>query len=99
MGHGAFGAVYLGYDTQLDRQVAIKAPLLRARELSKPDVEESFLQEARQLAQLTHPNIVTVYDVGVDDGVCYIVSDYLDPALATVPRICSVHMGNWATRR
>ncbi len=74
LGKGGFGAVYLGYDQQLDRQVAIKVPLPK---LAK-EKEQSFLQEARQLAQLKHPSIVTVHDVGVDDGLCFIVSEYLD---------------------
>src|SRR5262245_23999233 len=74
LGQGGFGAVYRGYDAQLDRQVAIKVPVLT---LTK-DREGLSLQEARQLAQLKHPSIVTVHDVGVHDGVCYIVSEYLD---------------------
>ena len=78
LGGGAFGKVYLGHDQQLDRQVAIKVPQLQASKQSQQDIERSFLMEARQLAQLTHPNIVTVFDVGVEEGVCYIVSDYLD---------------------
>jgi len=74
LGQGGFGAVYLGFDPQLNREVAIKIPHLR-----KPDrnVEKAFLQEARQLAQLSHPGIVTVYDVGIDEGRCYIVSEFL----------------------
>ncbi len=72
LGQGAFGAVYRGYDNQLNREVAIKAPLLETGQDA-----ESFLGEARQLAQLTHPSIVTVHDVGVEDGLCYIVSEYL----------------------
>ncbi len=75
LGKGGFGAVYLGYDPQLNREVAIKVPHF---EKSEPDVEKEFLQEARQLAQLKHPGIVTVYDVGVDNGRCYIVSDFLN---------------------
>lgn len=78
LGRGAFGAVYLGFDSQLDRRVAIKVPLPRLAGESRRTVEKLFLVEARQLAQLTHPGIVTVYDVGVDDGTCYIVSNYLD---------------------
>jgi serine/threonine protein kinase len=78
MGNGAFGAVYRGYDDQLDRQVAIKVPLLGSGRNSGSDIEKQFLQEARQLAQLSHPNIVTVFDVGVDDGLCYLVADYLE---------------------
>src|SRR5262249_13049404 len=74
LGQGGFGAVYRGYDAQLDRQVAIKVPVLNPTK----DREGLFLQEARQLAQLKHPSIVTVHDVGVHDGVCYIVSEHLD---------------------
>ena len=74
LGRGGFGAVYLGYDPQLNREVAIKVPHFGK---SVRDVETEFLQEARQLAQLKHPGIVTVYDVGIDNGHCYIVSDFL----------------------
>jgi len=70
---GGFGAGYVGHDTQLDRAVAIKVPRHAA---SEQQVEE-FLREARRAAQLRHPGIVTVYDVGVADGQCYIVSDFL----------------------
>ena len=73
LGTGSFGAVYLGYDGQLDRQVAIKVPLLKM----STGQEQLFLQEPRQLAQLKHPGIVTVHDVGVDKEICYIVSEYL----------------------
>ncbi len=71
-GRGGFGEVYLGHDPQLNRPVAIK--VLRPR---ASGAAEKFLQEARQLAQLSHPGIVTVYDAGVQDGRPYIVSDYL----------------------
>lgn len=74
LGRGGFGAVYLGYDVQLDRQVAIKVPLLDSRK----ELEELFMQEARQLAQLTHSHIVTVHDIGSDEGLFFIVSEYLD---------------------
>jgi sigma-B regulation protein RsbU (phosphoserine phosphatase) len=74
LGRGGFGAVYRGYDRHLDRQVAIKVPLLQASK----ELEELFPQEARKLAQLKHPSIVTVHDVGVHEGLCFIVSEYLD---------------------
>ncbi len=75
LGKGAFGAVFLGFDQQLDRQVAIKVPQLhRVNE----DTETRFLQEARQVAKLSHPGIVAIYDVGVEDGRCYIVTDFLE---------------------
>ncbi len=74
LGKGGFGAVYLGYDDQLEREVAIKVPRL---DVSSEQIEQDFLTEARRVAQLRHPGIVTVFDVGVDNGQCYIVSDYL----------------------
>jgi len=74
LGRGGFGAVYRGYDGQLDRQVAIKVPLRKPTK----DLEELFLHEARQLAQLKDPSIVTVHDVGVHDDVCFMVSEYLE---------------------
>jgi serine/threonine protein kinase/tetratricopeptide (TPR) repeat protein len=76
LGAGGFGAVYLGHDTQLDRAVAIK--VLRAEASPAQAEGEPALQEARRLAQLRHPGIVAVHDVGVHEGQVYIVSDYLD---------------------
>jgi class 3 adenylate cyclase/tetratricopeptide (TPR) repeat protein len=71
-GRGGFGEVYIGFDPQLNRQVAIKVPRLNGKL-----AEQKFLLEARQLAQLNHPGIVTVYDAGVQDRKFYIVSDYI----------------------
>lgn len=76
LGRGGFGVVYLGHDTQLDRPVAIKV-LRRAAGISQDDVER-FLQEARRLARLKHPAIVTVYDVGSEGTELFIVSDFID---------------------
>lgn len=75
LGQGGFGAVYRGYDEQLERLVAIKVPLLSREEQA---AQEEFLREARQLAQLTHPGIVSVFDVGVDDDLCFIVTEFLE---------------------
>ena len=72
LGEGAFGTVYVGFDTQLNRQVAIKVP--KTDKLNSSGSVEKFLLEARQVARLEHPGIVTVYDVGEQDGSCYIVS-------------------------
>jgi serine/threonine protein kinase len=67
LGEGAFGQVYLAFDEELQRQVAIKVPM-KAR-FQKPDDAEAYLAEARTVASLDHPNIVAVYDVGrTDDG-------------------------------
>ncbi len=76
VGTGGFGAVYLGHDTQLDRPVAIK--VLRGGPEGPQAEAERFLQEARRLARLSHPGIVTVHDIGLDGGQVYIVSDFLD---------------------
>jgi serine/threonine protein kinase/predicted ATPase len=76
LGSGGFGAVYLGHDTQLDRPVAIK--VLHPGSARSQAERERFLQEARRLAQLRHPGIVAVHDVGVQEAQVYIVSDYLD---------------------
>ena len=76
VGTGAFGAVYRARDPSLDRIVAIKMP--RAGNLGGPEDRERFLREARSAAQLRHPAIVPVHEVGEYDGVPYIVSDFVD---------------------
>jgi serine/threonine protein kinase len=76
LGKGGFGEVYLGHDTQLDRAVTIK--VMRGESAGTSGAEEQLLGEARKLAQLRHPGIVTVHDVGVHEGTVYIVSDYLE---------------------
>ena len=76
LGHGGFGAVYLGHDSQLDRPVAIK--VFRGGAEGPPAEADRLLQEARRLARLRHSGIVTVHDVGTQDGQVFIVSDYLD---------------------
>jgi class 3 adenylate cyclase len=74
-GSGGFGTVYTGYDPSLDREVAIKVP---SGPLSERSAAKQFLAEARNLARLRHPCIVTVFDVGVEDDRCFIVSELLD---------------------
>ena len=96
IGTGGFGTVYLGHDTQLHRPVAIK--VVRSGRGVGPDRGELFLQEARRLARLSHPGIVTVHDVGLHEGDVYIVSDYLEgPDLA---QWLTRHVPSWqmATR-
>lgn len=75
LGVGAFGTVYKAQDTDLDRTVAIKIP--RRVQLNAEESEQ-FLREARAAAQLSHPNIVSVHEVGRVDGTLYIVSDLVE---------------------
>ena len=66
IGQGGMGDVYLGYETELDRQVAVKVlPREFARE---SDFVHRFRREAAAVARLTHPNIVQIYFIGEDDG-------------------------------
>jgi WD40 repeat protein/tetratricopeptide (TPR) repeat protein/tRNA A-37 threonylcarbamoyl transferase component Bud32 len=75
VGHGAFGTVYRARDPELDRTVAIKVP--RSGNLTEGQELDRFLREARSVAQLRHPAIVTVHEVGQSDGVPYLVSDFV----------------------
>ncbi len=77
LGEGSFGRVWLGYDEELQRQVAIKVPSPE-RFRTQQDAE-LYLAEARTVAGLDHPNIVPVYDVGrTDDGSVYVVSKFIE---------------------
>ncbi|MFM8476316.1 MAG: protein kinase domain-containing protein, partial [Planctomycetaceae bacterium] len=76
LGKGAFGLVYLGYDEELQRQVAVKMPT--GERLSRREYADQFLAEARTVAALNHPHIVSVYDVGRgEDNSIYLVSRYI----------------------
>jgi serine/threonine-protein kinase len=77
IGRGGMGVVYRALDTSsLQRTVAIKMPLSGL--LTEENFLERFIHEARQAASLHHPNIVTIYDIGEQDGVPFIVMQYLD---------------------
>lgn len=71
LGKGAHGVVYSAYDPQLDRRVAIK--LLGRTE----GAADRILQEARMLAQLSHPNIVSVFEVGAHEGDVFVAMEYV----------------------
>ncbi len=77
LGRGGFGTVYLAQDDTLRRPVAVKVP--NPERVAGPEDVALYLAEAQVLAQLDHPNIVPVYDVGqTDDGLCYVVSKYIE---------------------
>jgi formylglycine-generating enzyme required for sulfatase activity len=75
LGMGAFGTVWKAHDSELDRTVAVKIP--RQGQLNAED-SEKFLREARAAAQLKHPGIVSVHEVGREDDTVYIVSECID---------------------
>ena len=77
LGKGGFGLVYLAHDDQLQRLVAIKVP--HRKLMDRPENAEAYLTEARTVANLDHPHIVPVFDVGsTEDCPCYVVSKYID---------------------
>ncbi|HEY2820717.1 MAG TPA: WD40 repeat domain-containing serine/threonine protein kinase [Candidatus Acidoferrum sp.] len=76
IGSGGMGEVYRAHDTRLRRDVALK--ILPASFTNDPDRLRRFEQEARAVAALNHPNIVSIYDVGEANGVHYIVSELLE---------------------
>ena len=77
LSEGGFGIVYLAYDDQLQRLVAIKVP--HPERLERPEDAEAYLTEARTVANLRHPNIVTVHDVGsTEQFPVYVVSMFID---------------------
>jgi serine/threonine protein kinase len=76
IGAGGMGNVYKARDTRLDRTVAIK--VLTSRFARDPQSRERFEVEARAAAALNHPHICTVHDIGRDDGVDFLVMEYLE---------------------
>lgn len=75
LGEGSFGTVYRALDTELNRMVAIKVP--RAGRVSSK-TSKLFLREAQSAARVTHPNVVSVFEVGKHEDLFYIASEYID---------------------
>ncbi len=76
LGKGGFGCVYLAFDEQLNRSVAVKTP--HTGLVTRPEDAETYLHEARAVAGLDHPHIVPVYDVGSTEAFpVFIVSKYI----------------------
>ena len=76
LGAGGMGEVYRALDRRLDRTVAIK--VLRAGAVSEPGRRLRFEREARAIAALSHPHICAVHDVGEQDGIPFLVMEYLE---------------------
>ena len=83
IGEGGMGVVYAGFDPELQRDVAVK--LIRAGQFRgrQEQASERLRREAQITAQLAHPNVVTIYDVGESEGGVYIAMELVDgPSLA-----------------
>jgi len=78
LGKGAMGVVYKATDPNIGRTVAIKTTRLDTHGLETEDLLRRFKNEARSAGTLNHPNIVTIYDAGEQDGVFYIAMEYIE---------------------
>jgi predicted Ser/Thr protein kinase len=77
LGVGSFGYVFRARDSELDRTVAIK--IQRAGSLAGEEEVDRFVREARSVAQLKHPGIVSLYEAAhTEDGVCFLVYEFVD---------------------
>src|SRR4051795_567316 len=75
-GSGGMGEVYRARDTRLDRIVAIK--VLPSHLSSNTELKQRFEREARAISSLNHPHVCTLYDVGSQDGVDFLVMEYME---------------------
>src|SRR5580704_54190 len=76
LGAGGMGEVYRARDSRLSRTVAIK--VLPDHLSSSPEAKQRFEREARAISALNHPNICTLYDVGHQSGIDYLVMEFLE---------------------
>ncbi len=74
LGRGGMGEVYKAFDPTLQRTVAVKTV---RPDIDRPEYLERMMREAQACARLSHPNIVTVFEAGQDDGVVFIAMEYL----------------------
>ncbi len=80
LGRGAMGRVFLAHDPRIDRRVAIKTIQIFAAlpAADRDQARERFLREARAAGKLSHPGIVTIFDVGEADGVPYLAMEFVE---------------------
>ena len=91
IGAGGMGEVYKARDTRLDRPVALK--VLSARTRGDEDGKRRFALEARTVSALNHPHIVTIYDIGSQDGIDFIAMEYVEGATRGVSPQRQSHAG------
>ncbi|HEX9918278.1 MAG TPA: protein kinase, partial [Pyrinomonadaceae bacterium] len=75
LGAGGMGEVYLAHDAKLARKVALK--ILPPQFVSDPERVKRFERESRAISALNHPNLITIYDIGLSDGVHYIATEFV----------------------
>ena len=75
LGEGGMGTVFRAVDTRLGRPVAVK--VLRGEAALNDESRKRFIQEARAASGLNHPHIITIYDIGQDQGVDFIAMEYV----------------------
>lgn len=80
LGQGSMGVVYLATDPSIQRPIALKTLRWegKAEDAGRQATEDRFLREARLAGRLQHPNIVTIYDVGLAEGISFIAMEYVD---------------------
>src|SRR5215831_16912649 len=78
LGRGAMGVVYKAKDPTIGRTVALKTMRLDVHGLDAADMLRRFQNEARAAGLLSHPNIVTIYDAGQQDGIFYIAMEFIE---------------------
>ena len=76
LGAGGMGEVYRARDTRLDRTVAIK--VLPEHVAADPDLKQRFEREAKTISSLNHPHICTLYDIGNQDGIDFLVMEFIE---------------------
>src|SRR3979490_2300737 len=76
LGAGGMGEVYRARDTRLERDVAIK--VLPANLSSDPNLRQRLEREAKAVSRLSHPHICTLHDIGHQDGIDFLVMEYLE---------------------
>ncbi|KJR43904.1 serine/threonine protein kinase with PASTA sensor(s) [Candidatus Magnetoovum chiemensis] len=89
IGHGNMAVVYLGYDAVIKREVAIKVAFskLLSDKQEGEKFKKMFFNEARIVGILNHPNIIPVYDAGIEDQYCYLVMEYIKKS-NTLKKFC-----------
>src|SRR5438874_8555693 len=76
IGAGGMGEVYRAHDSRLERQVAVK--VLPGRLAQCPQALARFVRETKAVAALSHPNILTIFDTGTENGASYAVTEFLE---------------------